>query len=108
MRILWQWWEREPERRYVLQRARCLINVCSPVAFLEARVGAGQAVPSVEVVSLELQQGASGKRKRVSGEAHKQEKRRHAVVEYVMEGLSEELFTELLEGLYAQHTYPAT
>jgi hypothetical protein len=57
----------------------------------------------VEVVSLELQQGASGKRKRVSGEAHKQEKRRHAVVEYVMEGLSEELFTELLEGLYYGH-----
>jgi hypothetical protein len=62
----------------------------------------------VEVVSLELQEGATGKRKKVSGEAHKQEKRRHAMVEYVMEGLSEELFTELLEGLNQEHTYPAT
>jgi hypothetical protein len=49
---------------------------------------------------------AVGKRKKVSWEAHKQEKRRHAVVEYVMEGLSEELFTELLEGLYSKHSIP--
>jgi hypothetical protein len=59
----------------------------------------------VVVVSLELQQGASGKRKRDLREAEKQEKERHALVEYVMEVLSEELFTELLEGLYFEHTY---
>jgi hypothetical protein len=59
----------------------------------------------VEVVALEPHKAASSKRKTDLKRAEKEEKERHAVVEYVMEGLSEELFTELLEGLYPDHTY---
>jgi hypothetical protein len=76
--------------------------------YLEARVAAGHAVPVVEVVASAQsegeQAGASGKRKAAGegGEAQGaeagEEETRHAVLEYVVTGLNEELITELLEG----------
>jgi hypothetical protein len=75
--------------------------------YLAARVAAGHAVPSVEVV-LPLwyiyeqqkaeQEGLSGKRK-AAGDFVGDEM--HAVLEYVVKGLNEELFTELLGGFHA-------
>jgi hypothetical protein len=119
--IVWQWWEGELERRYVLSRAMCLhkayttqrdLPTSQVPTYLEARVAAGHAVPVVEVVAWAQsegeqaeQAGASGKRK-AAGEssgaqgAEAGEEQRHAVVEYVVTGLNEELIRELLEGLY--------
>jgi hypothetical protein len=81
--------------------------------YLEARVAAGHAVPVVEVVvsaqsegEQAEQAGASGKRK-AAGESSEaqgaeagEEEQRHAVVEYVVTGLNEELIRELLEGFH--------
>jgi hypothetical protein len=80
--------------------------------YLEARVAAGHAVPVVEVVWAQSegeqaeQAGASGKRK-AAGESNEaqgaeagEEEQRHAVVEYVVTGLNEELIRELLEGFH--------
>jgi hypothetical protein len=82
--------------------------------YLEARVAAGHAVPVVEVVvwpQSEGQQaeqaGTSGKRKAAGegGEAQGaeagEEETRHAVLEYVVKGLNEELIRELLEGFHS-------
>jgi hypothetical protein len=81
--------------------------------YLEARVAAGHAVPSVEVVmrqspgeqrQQEEEAGASGKRK-ASGERDEGaqgtdvgEEEGHAVLTYVLTALDEHLLTELLEG----------
>jgi hypothetical protein len=121
--IVWQWWEGELERRYVLSRAVCLhkayttqrdLPTSQVPTYLEARVAAGHAVPVVEVVvspQSEGQQaeqaGASGKRKAADerGEAQGaeagEEEQRHAVLEYVVKGLNEELTRELLEGFHS-------
>jgi hypothetical protein len=116
--IVWQWWEGELERRYVLSRAMCLhkayttqrdLPTSQVPTYLEARVAVGHAVPVVEVMwpqSEGEQAGASGKRKAAGerGEAQGaeagEEEQRHAVVEYVVTGLNEELIRELLEGFY--------
>jgi ankyrin repeat protein len=116
-----QWYECEVERRRVLARATCFHKayttqrdqVTSQVpTYLEARVAAGHAVPSVEVVSPqskeqqegEGQAGASGKRK-AAGERDEGaqgtdagEEEGHAVLTYVLTALDEHLLTELLEG----------
>jgi hypothetical protein len=84
--------------------------------YVEARVAAGHAVPSVEVVSPPLEEqrqegekgGASGKRKAAGegGDAQggqageEEEEERHAVLEYVVKALNEALVTELLEGFH--------
>jgi hypothetical protein len=61
---VWQWWDGELERRALLCRATCLHKAYTtqrdqPTSqvptYLEARVAAGQAVPSVEVVSPEFE-----------------------------------------------------
>jgi hypothetical protein len=109
------------ERRRALCRAICLHKAYTtqrdkPTSqvptYLEARVAAGHAVPVVEVVSpqsQEQQAGASGKRKAADGrgsvhetEAEGEEEARHAVVEYVVTGLNQELVTELLEGFHCE------
>jgi hypothetical protein len=84
--------------------------------YLEARVAAGHGVPVVEVVSLQSQEpqareeanASSGKRKAAGeggeaqeAEAGEEEETRHAVVEYVVKGLNEELIRELLEGFHS-------
>jgi hypothetical protein len=81
--------------------------------YLEARVAAGHAVPVVEVVvsaqsegGQAEQAGASGERKAAGESSDAQgaeageEEQRHAVLEYVVTGLNEELIKELLEGLF--------
>jgi hypothetical protein len=84
-----------------------------------ARGAAGHAVPLVEVVlpqpegqREEEQRGTSGKREaaderevvQVQGaEASEEEGEEvHAVLEYVVKGLNEELLTELLEGFHSE------
>jgi hypothetical protein len=121
--LVWQWWEGELERRYVLSRAMCLhkayttqrdLPTSQVPSYLEARVAAGHAAPVVEVVvwaQSEGQQaeqaGASGKRKAAGESSDTQgaeageEEQRHAVVEYVVTGLNEELIRELLEGFHS-------
>jgi hypothetical protein len=83
--------------------------------YLEARVAAGHAVPVVEVVSpqsqghqTKLQVGSNGKwkvaREIADGQgAEAGNKEVHAVLEYVVKGLSEELLTELLEGFHGPY-----
>jgi hypothetical protein len=86
--------------------------------YLEARVAAGHAVPSVEVMPQspeeqeqedgdedeEQEAGASGKRKAVGGRDEGSqgtdagEEEGHAVLTYVLTALDEHLLTELLEG----------
>jgi hypothetical protein len=83
--------------------------------YLEARVAAGHAVPSVEVVMPQVQEqeeekeqeeaGASGEVAAV-GERDEgaqgtgaDEEEGHAVLTYVLTALDEHLLTELLEGL---------
>jgi hypothetical protein len=83
--------------------------------YLKARVAAGHAVASVEVVALESERRitrsmartaqASSKRKAAGGRGNEAqdevgEEEQHAMLEYVMTSLSEELLTELLEGFY--------
>jgi hypothetical protein len=125
--IVWQWWEGELERRYVLSRAMCLHKAYTtqrdqPTSqvptYLEARVAAGHAVPVVEVVvspqserrttrSMARTAEASGKRKAAGESSDAQgaeageEEQRHAVLEYVVKGLHEALVTELLEGFHS-------
>jgi hypothetical protein len=121
--LVWQWWEGELERRYVLSRAMCLhkayttqrdLPTSQVPTYLEARVAAGHAVPVVEVVWAQSegqqaeQAGASGEGRTAGegGEAQgaeageEEEEQRHAVVEYVVTGLNEELIRELLEGFH--------
>jgi hypothetical protein len=79
--------------------------------YLKARVAAGHAVPSVEVVTpqseekeeAEEQAGQSGKRQVADegsnpGEIEVGEEGRHAVLKYVVQALNEALVIELLEG----------
>jgi hypothetical protein len=121
--IVWQWWKGELERRYVLSRAMCLhkayttqrdLPTSQVPTYLKARAATGHAVPVVEVVvraqsegEQAEQAGASGKRKAAGergeaqgAEAGEEEETRHAVLEYVVTGLNEELIRELLEGFY--------
>jgi hypothetical protein len=110
---VWQWWEGELERRYLLQRARSLHDAsttqrdtptASVPAFLQARVAAGHVLPQVEVVAGEQEEhaGADGKRK-ASEEAGstQEEEEQHAVVVGVVTQLNEQLFTELMQGFHA-------
>jgi hypothetical protein len=74
--------------------------------YMEARVAAGHAVPSVEVVSLEWSEkqdaegaGASGETKAGGlGGGAVVEEEKHAVLKYVVQALNEALVIELLEG----------
>jgi hypothetical protein len=127
---VWQWWESELERRHLLSRAICLHKAHTmqrdqPTSrlptYLEARVAAGQALPSVEVVLPQLEEqheegkeeegegtqvGPCGKRKAVGepGDQHEagtaEEEEAHVMLQHVLDGLNEELVTELLEGLH--------
>jgi hypothetical protein len=123
--LVWQWWEGELERSYVLSRATCLHKAYTtqrdqptsqlPI-YLKARVAAGHAVPVVEVVSPQSERRitrnmaraaeASGKRKAAGeggdaqGAEAGEEETRHAVLDYVVKGLDEALLTELLEGFH--------
>lgn len=105
---VWQWWEGELERRYLLHRARCLHNAYAmhgdtptvPVpAYLHGRVAAGQALPSVDVVGqqAQLQAGASGN----GGASMEECEERHAMLAYVVVHLNAQLFTELIEAFHA-------
>jgi hypothetical protein len=69
--------------------------------YVEARVEAGLALPDVEMVA-----GSRRPKKRTRGGlaavAGKQQEK-HAMVEWVVEELSAELFTELMQGFHAPH-----
>jgi hypothetical protein len=74
--------------------------------YLKARVEAGLALPRVEVVEGEVDGTGSergGKRTRDEMEvrAVEEHQERHAMVGLVIEELSEELFTELMQGFHA-------
>jgi hypothetical protein len=121
-----QWWEGELERRYVLARATCLhkayttqrdMPTSQVPTYLEARVAAGHAVPSIEVVvpqserrpprSMTRTAEASGKRKGESGTGDetrvgKRERELDAMLKYVVKQLDEALVTELLEGFHSE------
>jgi hypothetical protein len=85
--------------------------------YLAARAAAGYAVPVVEVVSPQSQQQqareeeetreASGQRKAAgeggaSGGSQAEEEEIHAVLAYVVQGLNEELVTELMGGFWTE------
>lgn len=99
--VFLQWWEGELERRFVLYRTRTLLGAYTthhqapthPVpAFLGPRVNAGHALPRVEVVERD---GATTKT------AAQEQKERHAMLGLVVKGMSEELFTELMQAFPA-------
>lgn len=101
-RLCAQWFDRELERPEILYKARCLHDVSMrqqtpPVpAYLAARVADGCALPMVEVT-----QEAEGKskRKRTEDGAGQQEEG-EAVRGFVLNGLNEQLFRELMEGFH--------
>jgi hypothetical protein len=77
--------------------------------YLKARVAGGHAVPGVELVSLESEEqaGAGGKRQATweveyDSDEEVGEEERHAMLEYVVKRLNEELVTELLEGFHSE------
>jgi hypothetical protein len=74
--------------------------------YLKARAEAGLALPQVEVVAGQhYGAGWEGDRKRTRGatKAHATEEQQcmNAVVGWVVNELSEELFTELMQGFHA-------
>jgi hypothetical protein len=102
---LWQWWEGELARAFVLDKARTLHDdtathqqaPAAPVpAYLRTRVQEGSLMPSVEVVTIE--QG--GEEKGEEGGQQKQEEEVGAMVGFVVKDLAAELYTELLAGLH--------
>jgi hypothetical protein len=116
-----QWWEGELERGYALREATCLhkayttrrdMPTSQVPTFLETRVAAGHALPRVEVVMPhpeecqgDMQIGIMDDRvtlgyydDTLGAEAEGEE--RHAVLEYVVNGLNEALVTEFLEGFH--------
>jgi hypothetical protein len=95
---VWQWWEAELERPYLLHRAKCISDVytkhpvlfAAPVpAFLKPR-----ALPRVEVVAVQQEQA--------SAETSDQEDEMEldAMVTYAMNDINEQLYIELLEGFH--------
>lgn len=111
----------EGERRYLLQRARCLHDAytthrdkpTAPVpAFLQKRAAAGQALPEVEILVVARQQGGeqegAGGTIQAPSEAdavQDVEEERYGVLAYVLKQLNEQLFTEVIEGLRAPVWY---
>jgi hypothetical protein len=75
--------------------------------YLAARVAFGYAVPSVDVVSIQSkgkqekgkQAGGNGERKAVGDRAEAAGAELHAMSEFVVKALNEELVIELLDGL---------
>lgn len=109
-----QWWEQwrdgEFERGSLLYRARVLYDAFTthqhaltrPVpGYLKARVEAGLALPRIELVPRQWGGAAGEGRKRSSAHASEVPEPRHAMVEWVVSELSEELFTELMQGFPA-------
>jgi hypothetical protein len=76
-------------------------------SFLEARVATGLALPRVEIVGAAQDEdaGARGKTKRAPVEAWHMpvvgEGERLAMLQHVVTGLNDQLFTDLLQGLHA-------
>lgn len=106
--LVWQWWNGELERRSILYQARTLHDAhmthqqapTYPVpAYLKARVKAGLALPRVEVVERETD--GTGSEREGEGEGQQE---RHAVLKFVVGQLSEELFTELIQGFHARNS----
>jgi hypothetical protein len=92
----WQWWEGELERVYVLCKARAISEnlrqqaaPSAPVsAYLQARVAAGSALPTVEVLGVQKRE--------------QEEEERRAVLAFAVTTLGSDLFTELMHGVPAQ------
>jgi hypothetical protein len=99
-----QWLEDEKECIYLLHRARGLQDAARSLAlgavpsFLEGRVGTGLGPPRVEIVGTQHEEDASARGKR--GLAGVAEEECDAMVEYVVTGLNDQLFAELLQGFY--------
>jgi hypothetical protein len=112
---MWQWWDGQLERRSLLYRAKALHNVhmthqeapTRPVpVYLKARVEGGLALPRVEVKERQVEgTGSEGGGKCTRDErevrAVKKQQERHAMLGLVVGQLSEELFTELVQGFHA-------
>jgi ankyrin repeat protein len=109
-----QWWEGELERRYFLQRARCLHDVlreqqATPTApvpvCLQERKATSQALPQVEVVARQQEEqpaGPSGQEgASIEAGSTEEEEEVHAVLAHVVGLLNEQLFTELMQCLHA-------
>lgn len=128
--FVWQWWDAEVERRYALCRATRLHKACTTHAenprskvptYLEGRVAARQALPVVEVVGHQagasrreagsgdgLEAAVERSRARVEEKRTRQERRdseeeNHAMLEFVLKDLHEDLVTELLEGIHPNY-----
>jgi hypothetical protein len=111
---LWQWWDGELERGSLLYRARALHDTYTthqqapthPVpGYVGARVEAGLALPDTEVVTVAAGSVRPKKRMRAriaaaaaTAAAKAKQEEKHAMVEWVVEELSAELFTELMQG----------
>jgi hypothetical protein len=104
---VWQWWDGELERPFVLHRARCLHDVsmrqhtapAAPVpGYLVARVAAGAALPGVHVTT--EAEGTTKRKRADDGEGQEEQEEGEAVRGFVMGGLNEELFRELMEGFH--------
>jgi hypothetical protein len=104
---MWQWWDDELERRSLLYRAKALHNAhmthqeaparAVPV-YLKARVEGGLALPQVEIVEGEVE--GTGSRDEREVRAIEEQQERHAMLGLVVGQLSEELFTELMQGFH--------
>jgi hypothetical protein len=118
VRVLWQWWEGELERGYVVHRARYHLDqnailkpyfqalaafaaTCPVPAHLRPRM----SPPEVELVSSaeghEVEEEGSGKRKEAEqGGEGPCEGEKDATLKYVMHDLAPELYIELMAGFH--------
>jgi ankyrin repeat protein len=106
---LWQWWEGELARAYVLHKARTLHDdtathqqapAARVPAYLRTRVQ-GSLMPLVQVVTRQHdgQEGAANRGMDDRGQ-QKEEEEVGAMVGFVVKDLAAELYTELLAGLH--------
>jgi hypothetical protein len=105
-----QWWEDEPQRAYVLHKARTLHQdtttrqqaPAAPVpAYLSPRVQGGKRLPQVEVaVGRPDRQGTRAAQEGRQAKEKEKDEEVCAMVGYVVKDLAAELYTELLQGLH--------
>jgi hypothetical protein len=110
---MWQWWQAELERPYLIQRAKRLYDmhmnrhkagVAPMPAYLKARGRVGPALPRLRVVAAPRKQhgSASGTKEPAEDDARQEgEEEQHAVLTFVLKKLNEQLFIELIDGFRA-------
>jgi hypothetical protein len=103
---VWQWWEAELERPYLLHRAKYLTDmyikyqpaVTDPMpACLKAR-----ALPRVEVVAAQQEQhgGISDTEASTEARGAQEGEELYAALTYTMKEMNEQLYIELLGGFH--------